>query len=178
MSKNAHSLKNTMLSCHFFSNSSWKNPCCHVHIWSIKSQFSQSYTILWAKKSIRCLFCRFSRKNQCYYAYILSKNVHSQKKHCTNAHILPIKHPFSQKYNILSCYFCRDSDKKLPSVTLLFGQKNVNSVKTTLYYRQKKSGCPFFFDFSRINHCSRAYILLTKCPFSKKTHSYHAHILL
>ena len=48
--------------------------------------------------------------------------------------------------------------------------KNVNSLKTTLYYREKKKiRMPiFFFDFLRKNHCSGAYILLTKRPFSKK----------
>ena len=34
----------------FASNFSLKNPCCHVHIWSKKYQFSQNCTILWAKK--------------------------------------------------------------------------------------------------------------------------------
>ena len=63
--KKVHSLKNTLLLCpyfvkkrpfsqkhnapmSFFSNFSWKTPCCHAHIWSKKRQFCQNYAILWA----------------------------------------------------------------------------------------------------------------------------------
>ena len=65
--KNIYSLKNTLFMCiyyvkkflfsqkpnalfSFFFKFIMKNPSCHVHIWSIKRQFRQNYSILWAKK--------------------------------------------------------------------------------------------------------------------------------
>ena len=71
--KNVHSLKNNA-PMSFFSNFSWKTPCCHAHIWSKKRQFCQNYTILWAKKVNRMpFFSDFSRKNLCSHAHILKK---------------------------------------------------------------------------------------------------------
>ena len=46
--------------------------------------------------------------------------------------------------------------------------KNVNFVKTTLYFGQKSHRMPFFFYFSRKNYCSYVNILSKKCPFSKR----------
>ena len=43
--KNVHSLKNTMLSCHFFKFE-MKTPCCFAHIWSKNYQLYQNYTRL------------------------------------------------------------------------------------------------------------------------------------
>ena len=50
----------------------------------------------------------------------------------------------------------------------IFGQKNVNFVKTTINYGPKKSkGCPFESHFSRKNINSHAHILSKKRPFQK-----------
>ena len=54
----------------------------------------------------------------------------------------------SLKNTALSCHFFQIFHEKPPAVMPIFGQKNVNSVKTTLYYGPKKSiGCPFFSIF-------------------------------
>ena len=79
--------------------------------------------------------------------YFIEKRPFFKKTPCTHAYILPKKRPLSQKYNYLMSFL----SKFLPfAATPLFGQKNVNSVKTTLYYRPKKSGCLFFLIFQEI----------------------------
>ena len=87
--KNVHSLKNTVLSCHFFQISI-RNPCCHAHIWSEKCKFCHNYIILYAKKVNRMPFFPIFAKNHCCHPHILTKNVHSRKKTA----LMPI---FSQK---------------------------------------------------------------------------------
>ena len=58
----------------------------------------------------------------------------------------------------------------------IIGPKNVNSVKTILYYGQKESiECPFF-RFSTKNRCSHGHFLSKNGPFCEK-HIAHAHIL-
>ena len=42
LSKTLYSLKNTVLSCIFFSTFLWKTPCCHAHNRSKKRQFWQN----------------------------------------------------------------------------------------------------------------------------------------
>ena len=54
------------------------------------------------------------------------------------------KIPFSQKQCALMS-FLQIFIERPPAVKALFGQKNVNFVKTTVYYEPKKSiGCHFF----------------------------------
>ena len=62
--KNVHSLKNTVLSCAFFSNFSWKTPVV-VHTIGQKRQFCQNNTLFWAKKVNRMpFFSYFSQKKK------------------------------------------------------------------------------------------------------------------
>ena len=94
------------------------------------------------------------------------------------------KRPFS-KNTLLSCPFFRKNVHSLRNIVLLcqlkktwktpcchahIWSKNVNSVKTTLYYEPKKSvWCPFFSDFSRKNHHSYAHILWKNVHSLKNT---------
>ena len=116
--KNVHSLKNTMLSCpHFvkktstlsitqcshviFFTSFMKNPPVSCPYLVKKRQFCQNYTILWAKKVNRMpFFSDFSRKNHCSHAHILSKKRPFSKKHTSP---MPI---FCQKTSILTKSLC------------------------------------------------------------------------
>ena len=109
MLKIAHSLKDTMLSCHLFQIFHEKPPAAMSISGQKKSQFCQNYTILWAKKVNKMPFFFFpiSRKIRCSHVYILSKYVHSLKTHCTHAYILPIKRPFAQKYNSLMSFLSK-----------------------------------------------------------------------
>ena len=71
MSKNAHSLKNTIFSCHFFFIS-YEKHLCHVHIW-LKTSIRSKLHFSMSKKS---------QKNALFsdsYAYILLINVLSLK---------------------------------------------------------------------------------------------------
>ena len=105
-----------------------------------KRQFCQNYTILWANKVNRMpFFSDLSWKNHCSHAHIWSKKrPFSRKTHCSHAHILPEKRPFSQKHSALMSFFLIFHEKP-PAFMPIFGQNNVNSVKTTLYYGPKKS---------------------------------------
>ena len=123
-----------------FSIFLWKTPSSHAHIWSKKPPFCENDTLLWAKKV-----------NSMHWAHILSK-----------------KRPLSQKHNALVTFFSIFHEKP-PAVMPIFGQKNVNSVKTTLYYGSKKvNRMPFFSDFSQKINCSHAHIFSKKSQFSKK----------
>ena len=55
----------------------------------------------------------------------------------------------SLKNTILSSQLCRNFDEKPSVVTPLCGQKNVNSVKITLYYGQKNKDARFFSIFHK-----------------------------
>ena len=88
------------------------------------------------------LFFQFFTKNLCSHAHILSKNVH------------PLKNSVFS-YHVFQFFY-----KKLPALMPIIGQKNINSVNTTLYYGPKKL-------VLRKNKCSHAHIV-KKLPFSKK----------
>ena len=64
-----------------------------------------------------------------------------------------------------------------PAVLPIFDPKNVNSVKTTLYYGPKKSIAGPFFPIFTKNNCSHAHILSKKRAVSKKLSYSHARIL-
>ena len=85
----------------FFSNFSLKTPGVHAHIWSKILQFCQNFT-LWTKKSIGCLFFPIFPALMPIYFH---NNVHSLKTHCSHAHILSKKRPFSQKHCALMSIF-------------------------------------------------------------------------
>ena len=82
-------------------------------------------------------FSDFERKNHFSHAHILSKKRQISKKHVV---LMPMfcqtKRPFSQKHAAPMSFISNFHGKSLP-VMPIFGQKNVNSVKTTLYYRPK-----------------------------------------
>ena len=64
---------------------------------------------------------------------MLPKNVHSLKIRCSYVpHILLEKRPFSQKHG------AKKNHAIPPAFMPIFGQKNVNSVKITLFYGPKK----------------------------------------
>ena len=91
--------QNTVLSCPFFSNFSWKTPCSHAHDWSKKRKFCQNYTLLWAKKVNRMpFFSDFSRKNHWLMSFFSS---FLWKTPCCQAHIWSKKRQICQNYTIL-----------------------------------------------------------------------------
>ena len=109
---------------------------------------------------------------------ILNKKITAQKQqvHSLKNTLLscPYKRPFSQKHGALMSFLKIFHEKALAAMPIL-GQKNVISVKTTLYYGQKKSlGCSFFQKrpFSKKTNCSHVHILSKKRIFSQK-HSAH-----
>ena len=115
------------------------------------------------------LFSDISRKKNCSNAHIFSKkkNVHSLKKHCFHAHILSKKCPFFQKHCALMSIFFKIFIKN-PLLSCPYLIKNVNSIKTTLYYEPKKSiWCPFF-PISHGKIIPFMPIFCKKRPFSKK----------
>ena len=158
--KNVHSLKNTVLSCHFFSSFSWKTPRCQDHIWSKKRYFCENYTIIWAQKVNRMpFFPIFHWKVTSLMPILCKKNVHYLKTHCFHAHIFCQKNVHSLKKTLLSYNFFKFFMKNPQTCQTHIWFKNVNSVKTTLYYGPKKSkGCIFFRPFTK-NHFSHAHIL-------------------
>ena len=114
------------------------------------------------------LFRFFLKKSllSCKY-FIKNTSIIFSKKHTALMPILVKKRPFSQKHNALMCFFfkffmknscCRAHDQS----------KNVNFVKTTLYFGPKKSQDALFSYFSRKSFCSYVNILSKKRPFSKK----------
>ena len=86
------------------------------------------------------LFFRFfTKKSLLSCPYLFKKN--SLKNTLLSC---PYKRPFSQKHGALMSFF-QIFHEKAPVVMPILGQKNVISVKTTLYYGKKKSvGCSFF----------------------------------
>ena len=95
------------------------------------------------------------------------KNVYSLKNTLLSYPYQSKKRPFSQKQSALMCFFfkifmknscCRAHD----------WSKNVNSVKTTLYFGSKESiGCPFFLFLTKKLLLLCPYFV-KKRPFSKK----------
>ena len=94
----------------------------------------------WAKKvNMIPFFADLSRKNHFSHAHILSKKVHSLKNTLLSWSYFVKKNDYALKNTVLLCHFFQIFHEKPPAVMPIFGQKNVNSVKTTLYYGPKKS---------------------------------------
>ena len=116
-----------------------------MHIFGQNNVNSVKTTLYYGpKKSIGCpFFFQFFTKKS-LLPYFVKKKVHSLKN------TLLLCPYFVKKLSILSktmlpCHFFQIFHEKPPAVMPIFGQKNVNSVKITLYYGPKKSiGCPFF----------------------------------
>ena len=125
----------------FFSKMFIKTPYSHAHIWS-KNVNSVKTTLFYGHKShyVGCPFCSaFSRKNHCSHENILSKIRIFSKKHTALMPILVKKTSILSKTQCSHVLFffiffmknscCRAND----------WSKNVNFVKTTLYFGPKKS---------------------------------------
>ena len=126
-------LQTTVLSCHFFSNFSWKTLCCQALVLSKNRQFCQNYIIFWAQKvNGRFLFSGFSRKNNCCYTHILSKNVYSLKTQYSHAHNLSKKRQFSRKHIALVSFFSKFSWKTLYCHAPVWSKKT--SILSKLHY--------------------------------------------
>ena len=136
-------------------------PAVMPDIWSKKHQFCQT-TLFYGpkKKSIGYIFSDYSRKKQPLSCpYFVGKRPFRK----THTFLKPIcchkKIPFSQKQCALMS-FLQIFIERPPAVKSIFGPKNANFVKTTLYYGPKKSiGCLFFSDFPRKNNYSHTHIL-------------------
>ena len=73
------------------------------------------------------------------------KYVCSLKTHYSQGHILSKKRPFSKKKLRSHGIFSQIFNEKPSAANPIFDQKNVNSVKTTIYFGPKKSiGCLSF----------------------------------
>ena len=79
--KNVHSLKNSVLSCAFFSNFSWKTPAVVHMIGQKMSILSKLHSILGQKSQYDVLFSYFSQKKLLLLCpYFVKKRSFSKKK--------------------------------------------------------------------------------------------------
>ena len=112
----------------------FKTPCYHAHISSKKRQNCQNYKILWAKKVSSMSFFPISRKNDFFHAHILSKKHLFSKKHkCSHPHTLSKKTSIFSKTQCSHVIFIKFFMKN-PQCHAHIWPKNVNSVKTPLYF--------------------------------------------
>ena len=148
--KNVHSLKNTLFSRAYLVRKTSifsKTLCSHVNFFKIfiknpllpclylvKKNINSVKALLyfWPKSQQDALFSDFSSKNNCFHADILSKNVCLSKTQCSNFHILS-KSVYSLKNTVLNVILSKFFMNNPFAVMPIFGQKNKNSVKTTLF---------------------------------------------
>ena len=152
---------------------------CQKNVNSVKiTQYDQ-------KSEEDVLFFGYFRKKALMHIYFQKKNVHSFKRHCPHAHIL------SKKTSIFSktlCFYVNFFKIFIesPQLSCPYLIKNINSIKTTLYYEQKKVNRMPFFPISHGKiialmpifckktsilqkaRCSQVQILSKKRPFSQK----------
>ena len=160
--------KNTLLSCPYFVqknsilsktyssdvivfNFFLKNPFCHVHIWLKNSQFCQNYTMLWDKKVNRMpFFFDISRKNHCSHAHILSKKRPFSKKHYALMPIFCGKNVHSHENTWLSYIFFLVFLKKPPVGKPLFGHKERRLCQNyIIIWAKKVNGLSLFPIFTK-----------------------------
>ena len=131
--KNVYSLKNTVLTCNFFPNLSWKTLCCHAHIWSKNVDSVKTILYYGPNESIGSpFFPIFHEKITALISIFCQKNLFSLKKHIVLMSIFYEKNVHSLKNTVLSCHSFQIFHEKPNSVMPIFVQKNVNSVITTL----------------------------------------------
>ena len=165
--KDVHSLTNTLLSYPYFVVKSFilsKTLYSHVIFFQLlyekpravipylikKSQFCQNYIILWIKKVKRMpFFYKFSaKKSPLSCPYFVKKTSILKKTHCSQVHILSKYVQFLKNTALMS--FFQNFHEKLSAVKPIFGQKNVNSVKTTnILWAQKDNKMSFFPDLKK-----------------------------
>ena len=114
------------------------------------------------------LYPLFHEKITALMKIFYQKYVYSQKNTLLSCPYQSKKRPFSQKHCALMCFFFFKFFMKNSCCRAHDWSKNVNFVKTTLYFGPKKSQDALFSYFSRKNFCSYINILSKKCPFSKK----------
>ena len=113
------------------------------------------------KRSIGCPFFPIFHENiNTFMPIFCQKTSILSKTHCSHAHSLSKKHPFSQKHCALM---------------LFFFVKNTSILSKP---RQKSKQDALFFKTSRINHGSYAHILSKNLYlFYKKANRSHSHTL-
>ena len=133
-----------MLSCLFFLIYH-KHPILSCRYFVKKRQFSQNQNTWWAIKVHKMpFFSDSSRKNRCSHTHILSQVRLFSKEHTA------LKFMFYEKMSVLSktlcsCHFFQVFYEKPPAVKPVYGQKNVKSVKITLFWARKDNRMPWFF---------------------------------
>ena len=161
--KNVHSLKNTVLYCHFFSNFYEKPFCCQAHIWSKKTSILSNihYIIGQKSKQEALFFLNFHEKIISLRPY--DKNVHSLKNKLLSCSYLVKKRPFSQKHGSLLSFFSNFHEKPMLSCPYLIRKLLILS-KLHQIMDQKSLQVAFFPIFTK-NHCCHSHILSKKRPF-------------
>ena len=96
--------KNILLSCHFFQILHEKSPAAMPTFGPKNVNFIKRTLYYGPKKSIRCLFCPILMKKLPLALIFCHKNVHSQKRQFSHAHIL-LRNIHSLKNTMLSCHF-------------------------------------------------------------------------
>ena len=134
----------------FFSIFLRKTPCCHAHWWSKNVNTDKTTLFYGPQKSIKCSLFRLFIKKSPLLSSDFVTNVHSLKNTCSQAYILSKKLPFFQKDCVPMSFFSNMSWKNPLLSCPYLVKKNVNFIKTTLYYWPKKSiGWPFSSYFSQ-----------------------------
>ena len=119
------------------------------------SILSKLHNIMGQKKSIRCPLFRFFTKKSLLSCPYFVKNVHSLNSH---ANILTRKRLSSQKqysHVIRFKFFIKNPCCHAH----IWSKKRKFCQNYTMLRAKKDNRIPFFYDFSRKNHCSHAHIL-------------------
>ena len=99
------------------------------------------------KSQYDALSFRFSRKNLCSHAYILSKKPPFSKKHNVLIPIFNQKIVHSLKNTVFSCHFFNFFFKKPTAVMPIFGKKRQFCQNYTILWAKKVNRMPFFLIF-------------------------------
>ena len=152
----------------FFFKFSRKILSCHANIWSKTSTISKLSYIMRQKSQQDAFFqvttknkkCPFSRAHTALMPIFCQKNAHSSKNTVLTSHFFLMFH------------------EKPPADVPIFNLKNVNSVKTILYYGPKKSVEYHYFPIFHEKITALMSILCQKnINFVKKNTLSQAHIL-
>ena len=132
-----------------------KHPILSCRYFVKKRQFCQNQNTWWAIKVQKMPFFSDSlRKNRCSHTHMFSQVRLFSEEHTS------LKFMYYEKTSVLSktlcsCpFFLQVFYEKPPAVKAIYGQKDVKSVKITLFWAKKDNRMPFFSDFSRKNNCS------------------------